>query len=98
MNTLVRKVDIGDLMETYAREEGIMSQHRKMLISSFTLRNGNLTTPLLLFYLHLGLVVTQSHRFVKYTPKNSSTVLWSEQWTQESKVTKFPIQVSLRRQ
>ena len=41
-----------------------------MLISSFTLKNGTLITPLLLFYLQLGLVVTKIHRFDEYTPKN----------------------------
>ena len=38
-NTLVSKNDIGDLMKTNAEEEGILSQPRKMLISSFTLQN-----------------------------------------------------------
>ena len=56
-------------MKTYAEEGGIMSQPRKMLISSFTLQNGTLVTPLVLFYLHLGLVVTKIHHFVEYTPK-----------------------------
>ena len=56
-------------MKTYAEEGGILSQPRKMLISSFPLNNGTLTTPLLLFYLQLGLVVTKIHRFVEYTPK-----------------------------
>ena len=41
-----------------------------MLMSSFTLQNGTLITPLLLFYLQLGLVGTKIHRFVEYTPKN----------------------------
>ena len=50
-NTFVSKNDIGDLMKTYAEEEGIMSQPRKRLISSFTLQNGTLNNPLLLFYL-----------------------------------------------
>ena len=67
-NTLVSKNDIGDLMKTYAEEEGILSQPWKMLISSFTLQNGTLITPLL-FYLQLGLVCTKIHRFVEYTPK-----------------------------
>ena len=58
-------------MKTYAEEEGIMSQPRIMLISRFTLQNGTLITLLLLFYLHLGLVVTKIHRFVEYTPKKS---------------------------
>ena len=68
-NILVSKNDIGDLMKTYAEEEGIMSQPRKMLTSSFTLHNGTLITPLLLFYLQLCLVCTKIHRFVEYTPK-----------------------------
>ena len=68
-NTLVSKNDIGYLMKTYAEEEGILSQPRKMLISRFTLQNGTLITPLLLFYLQLGLVCTNKHRFVEYTPK-----------------------------
>ena len=67
--TLVSKNDIGDLMKTYAEEGGIISQPRKMSISSFTLQNGTLITPLLLFYMQLGLVVTKIHRFVEYTPK-----------------------------
>ena len=46
-----------------------MSQPRKMLISSFTLQNGALITPLLLFYLQLGLVVTKTHCFVEYTQR-----------------------------
>ena len=44
-----------------------MSQPRKMLPSSFTLQNGTLITPLLLFYLQLGLVVTKLHRFIACT-------------------------------
>ena len=68
-NTLVSKSDIGDLMKNYAEEENLLSQPRKMLISSFTLQNGTLITPLLLFYLQFGLVCTKIHRFVECTPK-----------------------------
>ena len=68
-NTLVSMNDIGDLMKMYAEKGGIMCQPRKMLISSFTLQNGTLITPLLSFYLQLGLVVTKIHRFVEYTLK-----------------------------
>ena len=68
-NTLVSKIDIGDLMKNYCEEERLLSQPRKMLISSFTLQNGILFTPLLLFYLQLGLVRIKIHRFVEYTPK-----------------------------
>ena len=68
-NTLVSKNDIGDLMKIYAEEERLLSQPRKMLISSFSSQNGTLITPLLLIYLQFGLVCTNIHRFVKYTPK-----------------------------
>ena len=68
-NTLVSKSDIGHLMKNYAEEKRLLSQPRKMLISSITLQNGTLFTPLLLFYLQLGLVCTKIHRFLEYTPK-----------------------------
>ena len=68
-NTFVSKIDIGNLMKSYAEEERLLSQPRKMLISSFSLQNGTLFTPLLLFYLQLGLVCTKKHPFVEYTPK-----------------------------
>ena len=68
-NTLVSKSDIGDFMKNYAEEEKLLSQPQTMLISSFILQKGTFITPLLLFYLQLGLVVTKIHRFVEYTPK-----------------------------
>ena len=40
-----------------------------MLISSFKLTNGKLITPLINFYLDLGLQCTKTHRFVQYTPR-----------------------------
>ena len=56
-------------MKNDAKEERLLSQPRKMLISSFTLQNGILITPLLLFYLQLGILCTKIHRFVEYTPE-----------------------------
>ena len=50
-NTMVARNDIGDFMKEYADKEGIMSQPRKMLISSYILQNGALITPLFLFIL-----------------------------------------------
>ena len=55
-------------MKNYAEEEKILSQPRKMSISSFTLQKWTLITSLILFYLQLGLVVTETRRFVEYTP------------------------------
>ena len=68
-NTVVSRNDIGDLMKEYAEKEGIMSQPKRMLISIFHLKNGTIITPLLLYYLHLGLECTKIHQFVQYTPK-----------------------------
>ena len=68
-NTLVSKSDIGDLKKNYPEEERLLSQPQKMLISSFTLQNGTLVTPLCLFYLQFGLVCKKIHRFIEYTPK-----------------------------
>ena len=70
-NTLVSRSDMRDLMKNYAQQERLLSQHRKMLTSSFTLQNGTPINPLLLFYLQLGLVVTEIHRFGEYAPEKS---------------------------
>ena len=56
-------------MKEYAEREGIMSQPRRMLISSFQLKSGAIITPLLIHYLNLGLECTKIYRFVQYTPK-----------------------------
>ena len=56
-------------MKEYAKKEGIMSQSRRVFLSSFILTNGNIISPLLLFYLKLGLVFKKVHRFVQYTPR-----------------------------
>ena len=46
-NTVVIRDNIGNLMKEYAEREGTMPQLRIMLISSFSLTNGTITTPLL---------------------------------------------------
>ena len=67
-NTNVGRHDIGSLMQDYAEKKGLLCQPRKMLISSYFLGNGTLITPLLLFYLDLGLICKKIYRFVEYTP------------------------------
>ena len=67
--TVVSKNDIGNLMKQYAEKENIMVQPRRMLLSSFILTNGTIITPLLLFYMQLGLVCKKIQRFVQYTPR-----------------------------
>ena len=70
-NILVSNNDIRDSMKAYAEEEGIISQPRKMSISSFLLQNRTLNTPLLLFDVQLRLIFTKIHRFDEYTSKKS---------------------------
>ena len=69
-NTVVSRADIGTLMTEYAEKENIMAQPRRGLISSSNLTNGTIKTPLLLFYLKLGLVCERIHRFVQSIPRN----------------------------
>ena len=68
-NTLVSRNNIVDLMKECAEKEGIISQPRRMLISSFLLKNVTIIIPLLLYYLHLALECTKFHQFVQYSPK-----------------------------
>ena len=68
-NTVVSREDIGNLMRENAEKENIRTQPRRMLISSFILTNGTIITPLLLFFLKLGLVCRKIHRFVQCTPR-----------------------------
>ena len=56
-------------MKSFVEEEGLISEPRELLISSFILQNGTLIALLLLFYLQLGRFVTKKHRFLEYTPK-----------------------------
>ena len=60
--------DIGPLMKKYAEKEGLLSQPKIMLLTSYFLENGTIITPLLLFYLDLGLVCKKFYRVVQYTP------------------------------
>ena len=60
--------DIGSFIKEFAEKEGLLTQLRRMIISSFFLENGPIITPLLLFYLDLGLVCKKIYRCVQYTP------------------------------
>ena len=68
-NTAVSRDEIGNLMKQYAEKKNLMVQLRRIFISSFFLANGTIITPLLLFYLQLGLVCKKNHRFLQNTPR-----------------------------
>ena len=56
-------------MRFYAIDNDLLKQPQRMLISKFKLENGKVITPLLNFYLSLGLKCTKIYCFVQYTPK-----------------------------
>ena len=66
--------DVGPVMQEYPEKKGLLSQPRRKLVSIFELINGLTFTPLLLFYLKLGLLCTKIHRIVEYTPAECSNI------------------------
>ena len=70
-NINISRGDIGPFMKEYAERKRILTQSRRMLISSYLLESGTIITPLLLFYLDLGRVCKKNYRFAQYTPMKS---------------------------
>ena len=68
MNINVDTVDIGPFLKEYAEKEGLLTQPRRMVISICFLENETIITPLMLFYLDLGLVCRKNYGLVQYTP------------------------------
>ena len=66
----VSRSDIGEFMKKYAKENKLMTQPRRMLISNFHLINGTIITTVLNFYLDLGLECDRIYCFVQDTPMN----------------------------
>ena len=69
-NYNVSRADIGDYMRDYAVENNLVKQPQRTLISSFNLENGTIFTPLLNFYIILGLKRIRIYRCVQNTPRN----------------------------
>ena len=79
-------------MKVYAEKEGIMSHPRRMLISSFHVKNGTIISPLLMYYLHLGLDCTKFINSFSVLPKSVSVALHSLASMLEEKEMKIPNQ------
>ena len=56
-------------MSDYAIDNDLIKQPKRMLTSCFDLENGTVITPLLNFYLNLGLKCTTIYCFVQYINK-----------------------------
>ena len=79
-NTVVSRNDIGDLMKDYTEKEGIMSQLRRRLMSSFHLENGTVISPLKLYNLHTCIWVLNVQKFImsfNILPRSVSVALYS---------------------
>ena len=55
-NVIVGRDEIGPFLKEYADKERLLTEPRRLLISSSLLEKGTIITPLMLFYLGLGLV------------------------------------------
>ena len=66
-NFNVSRTDIGNYLRDYAIDNDLLKQPQRMIISSFKLENRTVITPLLNFYLSLGLKCIKIYRFVQYT-------------------------------
>ena len=67
-NNDVCRNDIGEYLKKLCRKKNdLLKNPQRMLISSFKLQNSTIITPLLNFYLSLGLQCTKFYRFVAYT-------------------------------
>ena len=66
-------------MKAYAEKEGLFTQPRRMLISSYFLDNTTIITPLLLFHFNLGLICRKIIAFCNTLQGSASTTLFSLQ-------------------
>ena len=57
-NTDITRSDISDFMRTFAEDHGILTTSRRTLVASYFDKKTLLTTPLLLWYLKHGLVIS----------------------------------------
>ena len=72
--TIFKNCDVGrenivKFMLEYAEKKTLLLKPQRMLISSYRLNNGIVITPLIQFYLKLGLRYTKIYRFIEYTPQ-----------------------------
>ena len=67
-NVDVSQDDIGDFMQKFAIDHNLLKQPRRSLISSYFGTNILLTTPLVKYYIKLGLQVTKIHQVIEYSP------------------------------
>ena len=68
-NTNVRYEDIGQHMQAFLQSSGQQFTERRYLIGSMFGEKQLFITPLLQFYLKLGLVVTTIHEVIEFSPR-----------------------------
>ena len=60
--------DVGEVMQNYAKEHSMKDVPRRLLIGSYFGKKIGLSTPLLKWYLELGLVITNIYTVIEYIP------------------------------
>ena len=65
-NAQISREDVGDFMRAYCEESGALKRPSRLLISSYSAEKVVLITPLLKYYLELGLEVTDISLVVEY--------------------------------
>ena len=65
-NTQINRTDIGRFMASYCEKNNVLKKPSRMLISSFYADKILLITPLLKYYLELGLNVTKIHTVIEF--------------------------------
>lgn len=68
-NTTVGREDIGAFMRAYALKHGLLPRPRRTLIGSYFGEKILLATPLVKWYLHHGLEISEIYTVVEYQPK-----------------------------
>ena len=84
---------IGLFMKEYAEKERLLTHPKRMLISSYFLKNGTIFTPLLLFCLDLGLVCKKITALCNALRWNALTTLFNLRWMLEEREKRIQILV-----
>lgn len=67
-NTEMKKEHLSPLMRKYAEDHNLLKQPRRCLVGSFYAKGILLSSTLLKWYLHKGLVVTKIYLCIQFTP------------------------------
>ena len=68
-NVTVRYADIGEYMQNYIKESGQTFKERRYTIGSMFAEKQLFITPLLQWYIKMGLEITKIHQVIEFSPR-----------------------------